>query len=103
MIVCGRDQDTVARWGGDEFIILLPDIDKPHDAVSVAEKILQAFDQPVIMPNHELTISLSVGISIFPEGGTDADTLIKNADSAMYHAKNKGRNHYHLFASGDPQ
>jgi predicted signal transduction protein with EAL and GGDEF domain len=55
------------------------------------------------MPNHELTINLSIGISLFPEDGTDADTIIKNADSAMYCAKKKGRNQYHLFASGDPQ
>ncbi len=100
-ICCRRNQDTVARWGGDEFIILLPDLNGPQEAVSVAQKIIEAFAQPIILQNHELTISLSIGISLFPEDGIDGDTLIKNADSAMYCAKNIGKNQYQFSPNSD--
>jgi diguanylate cyclase (GGDEF)-like protein len=98
-ICCCRAQDTVARWGGDEFIILLSDIDGPREAVSVAQKIIDVFAQPIVLHNHELTISTSIGISLFPEDGVDGDTLIRNADVAMYCAKNNGRNQFHCFAN----
>lgn len=95
-ICCGRDQDTVARWGGDEFIILLSDLDGPQEAVSVANKIIEAFAQPIVLFDHKLVVSITIGISIFPEDGHDGDTLIKNADFAMYCAKNKGKNRFHV-------
>jgi diguanylate cyclase (GGDEF)-like protein len=99
-LCCGRDQDTVARWGGDEFVILLSDLDEPQEAVSLAQKIIEAFDQPVILPDCELAITISIGISLFPEDGDNGDALIKNADFAMICAKNKGRNQFHLTTCG---
>jgi diguanylate cyclase (GGDEF)-like protein len=94
---CRRDQDTVARQGGDEFIILLPDLDSTQEAVRVAQKIIDAFAHPFVIPGHELYISTCIGISIFPGDGSDCDTLIKNADMAMYRAKENGRNRYNLY------
>jgi diguanylate cyclase (GGDEF)-like protein len=101
MKCCCRHQDTVARWGGDEFIILLPDLDGPQEAESVARKLNEAFSQPILLLNHSLTISISIGISLFPENGIDEETLIKSADLAMYCAKNKGKNQVHNSADSD--
>lgn len=101
---CRRDRDTVARQGGDEFIILLPDLDTPQESVRVAQKIIDAFAHPFVIPGHELFISTCIGISIFPGDGAESDTLIRNADMAMYRAKENGRNRYHLYnASMDKQ
>jgi diguanylate cyclase (GGDEF)-like protein len=94
---CRRQQDTVSRRGGDEFIILLPDLGDPREAARFAQKIIAASSQPLILPGHELFISTCIGISIYPDDGTDGDTLIENADKAMYSAKEAGRNRYHLF------
>ena len=94
---CRRDRDTVARRGGDEFIILLPDLDTSQEAVRLAQKIIDAFAHPFTLPEHELFISTCIGISIFPDDGADGDTLIRNADMAMYRAKEHGRNRYHLY------
>lgn len=96
---CRRDQDVVARRGGDEFIILLPDLDAPQDAVRVAQTIIDSFDKTFILPEHELFIGSCIGISLFPADGSDVDTLIKNADMAMYRAKELGRNRFHLYNS----
>lgn len=94
---CRRDRDTVSRRGGDEFIILLPELDNSHEAVRVAKKIIDAFSEPFILPEHELFIGTCIGISLFPEDGSDGETLVKNADMAMYRAKEDGRNRYHLY------
>ncbi len=91
---CVRTEDTVARLGGDEFMILLEDMSHLQDAARVGEKIINALSQPVICEGHELPITTSVGISIFPDDGDDADTLMKNADVSMYRAKDNGRNNY---------
>ncbi|MBT8769164.1 bifunctional diguanylate cyclase/phosphodiesterase [Metapseudomonas boanensis] len=92
-----RDIDTVARLGGDEFIILLPGLHNAGDAQAVANKLLACFDAPVPAGNHEFFISASIGISLFPEHGTDVATLVKNADAAMYRAKACGRNRVELY------
>ncbi|HEY6008859.1 MAG TPA: EAL domain-containing protein [Geobacteraceae bacterium] len=94
---CRRDQDMVARRGGDEFIILLPELETPQGPVRIAQKIIDAFASPFILPEHELFIGTCIGISLFPDDGTDGDTLIRNADMAMYRAKEEGRNRYHLY------
>jgi diguanylate cyclase (GGDEF)-like protein len=89
---CVREEDTVARLGGDEFMVLLPRISGSADAGRVAKKIIDSLLDPVSCNGHELHITTSIGISIFPYDGTDAETLIKHADISMYRAKELGRN-----------
>jgi diguanylate cyclase (GGDEF)-like protein/PAS domain S-box-containing protein len=91
---CVRSEDTVARMGGDEFTILLPDIADGHAAATVAQKVLEAFSHPTVVDGHELFVTTSIGIAIFSDDGADAETLLKNADRAMYRAKEAGRNNY---------
>jgi diguanylate cyclase len=93
-----RKADTLARLGGDEFVLILNEITGPQDAESVASKVLADFARPVIVSELELHTSASIGISICPDDGTDAQTLLQHADAAMYHAKNNGRNAYQFFA-----
>ncbi|MES2637135.1 MAG: EAL domain-containing protein [Pseudomonadota bacterium] len=94
---CVRGADTVSRQGGDEFIILLPDNKNGKDAALTATKILDEFNLPHLLDNCQLNITTSIGISIYPNDGSDAEMLIKNADTAMYYAKQKGRNNYQFF------
>ena len=94
---CLRAEDTIARMGGDEFTILLPGIDQPDDAAKVAQKLLDAMAAPVTIDDQELFVGGSIGISLFPEDGTDPQTLLKHADIAMYRAKEQGGNGYYLF------
>ncbi|BBO99898.1 bifunctional diguanylate cyclase/phosphodiesterase [Sulfuriferula nivalis] len=91
-----RDEDTVSRLGGDEFIFVLPDT-HPDAAAHVAEKLLAATARPYQIQGHELILTASVGIAIYPQNGDDFDTLIKHADVAMYRAKNSGRNSYRYY------
>jgi diguanylate cyclase (GGDEF)-like protein/PAS domain S-box-containing protein len=92
-----RQSDTVSRQGGDEFVLLLEVEGHAENAAITAKKIIQALVQPHYIEAHELHITTSIGISLFPEDGDDADTLIKSADTAMYQAKQKGRNNYQFF------
>jgi diguanylate cyclase (GGDEF)-like protein len=95
---CLRDTDTVARLGGDDFILLLPEIGSIDAAARLATLVGKAVaDQTYVIDSHELRINASIGISIYPEDGEDAVTLIKNADAAMYHAKEMGRNNFQFF------
>jgi diguanylate cyclase (GGDEF)-like protein/PAS domain S-box-containing protein len=96
---CLRASDTLSRQGGDEFIILLGDIKFGEDAVLTAEKILDTLSLPHKLSDCELHITTSIGISIYPTDGTTAEELIKNADTAMYVAKENGRNNYQFFKS----
>ena len=93
-----RETDFVARLGGDEFVVILPGIHQPSDAALVANKIINSLAIPIEAEGHELHTSPSIGISIFPDDGPDGDTILKNADTAMYHAKAAGRNNYQFFA-----
>jgi len=92
-----RKGDTVARWGGDEFILLLPEIRLSDVAKNVAERILHSFSKPFEFDELKIPITASIGVALFPDDGDDADTLIKNADIAMYHAKDSGRNCFHQY------
>jgi len=86
-----RESDTTARIGGDEFVVLLADMDNGADATVVAEKVMQALRVPMKLSGHELRVSVSMGMGIFPEHGSEAATLMRNADLAMYQAKRAGR------------
>ncbi len=96
---CLRNADTVSRQGGDEFVILLADNKNENDAALTAEKILEELTRVHQVGRSQLHISASIGISVYPDDGLDAETLIKNADTAMYYAKQKGRNNYQFFKS----
>ncbi len=92
-----RELDTVARLGGDEFVIVLTSVKEVSDAAVAAERIVKGMTDGFVLEGHPLSISCSLGISVFPEHGTNSETLIKNADTAMYCAKEKGRNTFRFF------
>ncbi|WP_410176185.1 EAL domain-containing protein [Shewanella cyperi] len=96
---CIRDGDTVARLGGDEFTIILEGMTKPKAATLIAEKLIRAFQTPFILEDKVLTISTSIGISLYPLDTLDADSLLKYADTAMYHAKSLGRNNFQFYTA----
>jgi len=99
LLECVRDTDTVARFGGDEFIVLLTSIKEDVDIIKVIKKIIESLRKPYHFNNHTVTcISASIGVTICPEDGNNIDTLLKNADRAMYLAKNAGRNCWRSFA-----
>ena len=89
-----RGEDTVARMGGDEFTILLSDATDAHGVAIVASKVLEAISAPIFVEGHELFVTTSIGIALYPEDGSDAEELLKSADRAMYRAKESGRNNY---------
>jgi len=97
LVACVRTSDTISRHGGDEFVILLSEIAEAGDAAISAKKILAALAMPHAISERNVHLSASIGISIYPQDGHDADTLLKNADAAMYQAKGAGNNNYHFF------
>jgi len=99
LLKCVRKVDTVSRQGGDEFVIILADIGGIDHAAHVAGTIRQAICQPYAIGEHDMHVSTSIGVSIFPSDGDDIDTLVKNADIAMYHAKQGGRNNFQFFSA----
>ncbi len=98
LLTCMRAEDTVARQGGDEFVVVLAQLETPHASTSVADKIEQAFSPPFNFEGYEFHISPSIGISIYPSDGADVETLMKNADVAMYNAKQAGGNRHHYYS-----
>jgi diguanylate cyclase (GGDEF)-like protein/PAS domain S-box-containing protein len=99
LTACTREEDTVARLGGDEFTIILNSLEQAEDASFVARKVLDCLEKPFDIEGHELHISTSIGVSIYPHNGFNTEELLKNADTAMYHAKTSGKNRYHFFTS----
>ncbi len=95
---CIRQEDTIARLGGDEFTVLLPGIAREDDAATIANKILEAVRLPFFIEHRELFITTSVGVTLYPADGADPETLVRNADTAMYRAKEQGRDNYQLYA-----
>ncbi|WP_412480678.1 putative bifunctional diguanylate cyclase/phosphodiesterase [Azonexus sp. IMCC34839] len=96
---CVRETDTVSRFGGDEFVIVLARLRSADDAAMVADSILKAVAEPIRIEGYELRVTPSIGISIGPDDGADPAVLIKNADAAMYHAKERGRNNYQFYSA----
>jgi diguanylate cyclase (GGDEF)-like protein/PAS domain S-box-containing protein len=92
-----REEDTIARMGGDEFTVLLSDLPRADDSAKIAQKILETVAQPMRVEGHELFITTSIGVALFPSDGDTAEVLLKNADHAMYRAKDAGRNSVQLF------
>jgi len=93
-----RQSDTVARMGGDEFMLLLPEMDQMENAARIAAKILGAFRRPFEFDGHKFHITTSIGIALYPNDGEDADALMKNVDIAMYRAKDRGRDNYQRYS-----
>ncbi len=93
-----RDTDTVSRIGGDEFNVLLPELKHRDEAALITQKLLYAFSKPIVLDKHEITISFSIGISIFPDDANNTEDLISNADMAMYHIKGRGKNGFEFFS-----
>jgi diguanylate cyclase (GGDEF)-like protein/PAS domain S-box-containing protein len=97
LVGCVRASDTVSRQGGDEFVVLLSEVELSEDAAITAKKILQAVALPHSIDQHDLHVTASIGLSVYPDDGLDTDTLIKNADTAMYQAKENGRQGFQFF------
>jgi diguanylate cyclase (GGDEF)-like protein/PAS domain S-box-containing protein len=97
LVSCVRSSDTVSRQGGDEFVVLLSEMEQSEDAAISALRILQAVAEVHTIDHHDLHVTTSIGLSVFPDDGKDAETLVKNADTAMYQAKENGRHSYQFF------
>jgi diguanylate cyclase (GGDEF)-like protein len=92
LLSCVRETDTVARIGGDEFLIIATEINSPKNAAQIAEKVIQLVSKPFIFKGKKAVVGTSIGIALFPDHGKDMDQLIKQADEAMYKVKNAGKN-----------
>jgi len=96
---CLRENDTIARQGGDEFVVLIEDIHDPNQVTGVAQKILETVAEPHVLGGQEFRITASIGISVYPTEGADLQTLLKNADIAMYRAKEQGKNNFQFYSA----
>ncbi|HXB79443.1 MAG TPA: GGDEF domain-containing protein [Bradyrhizobium sp.] len=96
---CVRDSALVARFGGDEFVILLDGISGREQVAVVAEKVLATLLPPIVLAGHECRATGSIGIAVYPDNGNDVQTLTKNADMAMYRAKEEGKNNFRFFSA----
>ncbi|HSP33888.1 MAG TPA: EAL domain-containing protein, partial [Thermoanaerobaculia bacterium] len=94
---CLREEDTIARMGGDEFTVVMPGLKTNEDVVKVASKLLDVFHRPMFISGRDVVISSSIGMSVYPEDGNDAETLLRNADAAMYRAKQRGGDAFQMY------
>lgn len=99
LLHCARAEDMIARYGGDEFVLVFTDIDKPESVIAVAERIIAEISRPLQIKNYDFTGSISIGISIYPQDAQDKETLLKYADIAMYQAKERGRNTFCFYTA----
>lgn len=97
LVSCVRDTDTVARFGGDEFMVIMPDLDADAHLDVITEQVLESFTRPFSLAGHEVVVTASIGLTLYPDDGEDPHMLFRNADAAMYHAKDEGRNTYRFF------
>jgi diguanylate cyclase (GGDEF)-like protein/PAS domain S-box-containing protein len=97
LVACVRGADTVSRQGGDEFVVLLSDLLQPEDAAVMAARVLRAVAEPHSIEHHDMHVTTSIGVSVYPDDGSNAENLIKNADTAMYQAKENGRQSFQFF------
>lgn len=95
---CLKPSDTIVRWGGDEFTLVLPQVQSAHDATKIAKRIINTLKTPFDCHGQEIYVTTSIGIALAPYDGEDARTLLKNADMAMYRAKQQGKNDFQLYA-----
>ncbi len=100
LLGCLRQEDILARWGGDEFTMCLPDLRSTDDVAVVCQRLLEVMRQPFAIDDHTLQISISIGIALFPQDGDDLASLLRSADSALYRVKESGRNHYRFYCLG---
>jgi diguanylate cyclase (GGDEF)-like protein len=94
----GEETQAISRLGGDEFTVLLSEISQPGDAALVAERLLGTLEQPIVLAGKEVFVSISIGIAVYPEDGRESESLLRNADAAMYFAKGRGRNRYQFYS-----
>jgi diguanylate cyclase (GGDEF)-like protein/PAS domain S-box-containing protein len=92
-----REVDTLARFGGDEFVVVLVDVQSPQEWLPLVDRVLKACSEPVWLEGHAVRVSASIGVTLYPQDGVDANSLIRQADRAMYQAKQAGKNRYQLF------
>jgi diguanylate cyclase (GGDEF)-like protein/PAS domain S-box-containing protein len=97
LLACVRSSDTVGRFGGDEFVVVLSEVSHSEDAAISADKLLRALSEPYIIDAQSLHVTASIGVAAYPDDGLDADTLLRNSDISMYHAKQSGRNRHYCF------
>jgi diguanylate cyclase (GGDEF)-like protein len=101
MVAAVRQEDTVARFGGDEFVIVLPELSHADDVALLASKVIQAVSQPYSIQGRSVNMTTSIGISIYPTHGEDVETLMKSADLALYEVKRTGKNNFRSAPVGD--